>query len=275
MMSAQRRAPCERQARHVRVGWWCSSSTLGNLPELLRVFQHRRVDAVRRHGGVARVLPRREGAGCARRTRCRCCAHAVRVTLVAFGASAWEAATTSIAVVAGLVLGGLSRPRAQELASRGTTDLVVELISSTSRACPAAWGKDFRRGRLQLGELALHVLAQDAGDELVALEETDRRRRCYRAGSGCVVALALRVPSWGYGALQAGAQEHVAGQVRVGVRPRSGTRRERSARRRGCAPWRRGCWRWPLDLIGRLEVRVQPAVRVHAGVEHQADVIGW
>ena len=28
-----------------------------------------------------------------------------------------------------------------------------------------------------------------------------------------------------------------------------------------------------LDLVGRFEMRVEPAIRVHAGIEHQADVV--
>ena len=109
---------------------------------------------------------------------------------------------------------------------------------------------------------------------LAALEQADAVVDVVRQEAGAA-ALALVRRGVAGRPFQGGAHHRVEHQVRVGV-GRHAAHLEAGGLlvARGDAHHRAAVVGGRLDLVGRLEVRVEPAVRVHRRVEHQAEVVG-
>ena len=157
----------------------------------------------------------------------------------------------------------------EQVPERLVVDLVVELhfrsLDERSELARAAVGG----GLLQIGKAALHIRAQNFGDPLRRLEVLDGRLNMVRQ-----IALGLaQVLDLGRAAVDAGLEDGVQHQVGIGIR-RDGAHldahRPRVADRH--AHHRTAIGGRSLDLVGRFEVRIEPAVGIHAGVQDQAEV---
>ncbi len=138
------------------------------------------------------------------------------------------------------------------------------LNESTKIACTAVG-----RGLLQIGKPSLHVRTEDLGDPLRALEVVD----------GCLdvirqVALGLaQILDLRGGSVDAGFEDGVKSQIRIRIRcdgPNLNSHRARVAD--GHAHHGTAIGGRSLDLVGSFEVRIEPAERIHTGIQDQANI---
>src|SRR6185312_10473104 len=185
------------------------------------------------------------------------------------------------AYLAGTAGGGSSRraenemlgPAALEMRpEKLVRDLVVELHFRGLDEGAEGLGAAFGLGHLDLGELGVHLFPHRLLHEPAPLEQPDGVVDVVRqeAGARSLVPVLL-----GLGTFEPGLEQGVDRHVRIGVGSDGAHLDARRAlvaegdAHHGAAVDGRG-----LDLVGRLEVGVEAAVRVDAGVEHQAEVRG-
>src|SRR6266511_801416 len=147
-------------------------------------------------------------------------------------------------------------------------DLVVELdlgaLDPRAKQARASVG----RSLLQISVLRDDLLAEERRGIFAAAEVVERGIDVIRQEA------LLRANAGSQRAFQSGLQQGVEHQIWVGIRADRAhldTGRiliaNRDTHHRATIDWR------GLDLVRRFEVRVEPAVRVDAGIQHQTDII--
>src|SRR4026209_809252 len=152
-------------------------------------------------------------------------------------------------------------------------DLVVELDLLALDARPERLGAALGGGELQLRVLLVYLGAEQLLGVLARLEEPDRVVDVVRQEARAV--LLVLVVEVAERALEPGLEDREDRQVGVDVgRDRADLDAGRALVADRDADHRAAVLGRDLDLVRRLEVRVEAAVRVDARVEDQADVVG-